>query len=286
MKRVFLTFGDGGSNFTAARERIIREAERTGQFDEVLGYDWNNVSPEMQKSPLRNSARGCGYWAWKSDIIHSVLSRLDNGDILVYCDAGCVLHNISRQWHRLFERLKSADMIVRKIRYCAYQWTRRELLQLFTPIDIPGKTHMCFQFEASVLVLKKTAMTMQIVNDWRTITLMYPEAVVDIEDNRLKSELPSFASNRHDQSLLTLLIYRSLAKPEFAAKINIVWDFHFGLNIFCNPAIEVARQRSGSEVQPNHIFSAKIFRALYRICCSAQTWLESKGVLLCWTNCR
>lgn len=53
MKKVFLTFGDGGENFTAARHRIVQEARATGEFDQVVGCDWSDVSEEAAHSPLR-----------------------------------------------------------------------------------------------------------------------------------------------------------------------------------------------------------------------------------------
>jgi hypothetical protein len=38
MKKIFITFGAGSSNFTMASLRLTRTTERTGFFDKVIGY--------------------------------------------------------------------------------------------------------------------------------------------------------------------------------------------------------------------------------------------------------
>ena len=36
--------------------------------------------------------RGGGYWVWKPLIVREALCGLEDGDVLLYCDAGCTLH--------------------------------------------------------------------------------------------------------------------------------------------------------------------------------------------------
>jgi hypothetical protein len=37
--------------------------------------------------------RGYGYWIWKSQIIKQHMDLLNDGEILLYCDAGSQLNN-------------------------------------------------------------------------------------------------------------------------------------------------------------------------------------------------
>ena len=41
--------------------------------------------------PFINYKRGGGYWLWKPYIIFRELSKISENDILVYCDAGCII---------------------------------------------------------------------------------------------------------------------------------------------------------------------------------------------------
>jgi len=279
MRRVFLTFGDGGENFRAARDRIVREAQSTGQFDEVIGRDWSNVSSEVQASSLRNCKRGCGYWIWKPDIIYYTLMRLADGDVLVYCDCGCELRKTKGQWQRLFKRLESADILLRKIRYCAYQWTKKETFDAFCPTHIGSDSHMCFQYEASALVIKKTPFALGLIKDWRDIAIATPSLFSDPSD--ISAELPGFVAARHDQSVFTCLVYKARSEG-WGKKFDIMWDFHFGANLLEDAAIEVVRNRKGS---PHARLSIKgrVIRAMQRLVYLFQSWLEEHGIMICWT---
>ena len=280
MKKVFLTFGDGGDNFKAARERIVREARALGQFNEIIGCDWGDVSPEMRSSPLRNFKRGCGYWIWKPDIIYSALSRLDDGDVLVYCDSGCELRNSKRQWKKLFRSAETRAMVLRTITYCAYQWTKREMLEAFTGADVSQDIHMCFQFEASALVMRKTPFTVSLIDEWRSIAINNPMMFSDAEE-RL-DEMPCFSSSRHDQSVLTLLVYKALSQG-YGDKIDIRWDFHFGPNLLGDAAIEIVRNRGGVSKQHNSL-RTRIERASQRVVYALQSFFAKRGVMICWTR--
>lgn len=283
MQKVFLTFGDGAENFVAARKRVAQEAVTTGLFDEVLDCDWKDVSPEMQKSPLRTCKRGCGYWAWKPDLIYSQLLKMDDGDILVYCDSGNVVHRSMRQWKKLFALLDRFDCVFRRISSCGFHWQRKELHECFAREIRPEKMiRMCFNFEGSTVVLKRTPFTLQLVGEWRDFVLKHPKWVRDVEGNELDRQLPGFVENRHDQSVLTLLVYKYLSRDETCRKITSLWEFHQGWWIWGNPAIEIARNRSGSAVRP--MYKARCARLLYRILWRIQLRLENAGLQICWAK--
>lgn len=281
MKKVFLTFGDGSENFIAARRRVAREAVVTGQFDEVLDCGWEDVSLEMQKSPLRTCKRGCGYWAWKPDLIYSQLLKMDDGDILVYCDSGNVIHKNRRQWKKLFALLNQFDCVFRRISSCGFHWQRKELHEYFArEIRSEKMIRMCFNFEGSTMVFKRTSFTLQLVGEWRDFVLKHPEWVRDVEGDELDRQLPGFVENRHDQSVLTLLVYKYLSRTETRGKITSLWEFHQGWWPMGNPAIEVSRNRSGYAYKMP--LKARVLRVGYRLLWRVQLGLERRGVQVCW----
>ena len=86
----FLSFAD--SRMAAALERLGRQAEALEFFDEITLFTEHDLSAEFtgrMGKYLTPSCRGFGYWSWKPWAIHHVLQDMQEGDRLLYLDAGC-----------------------------------------------------------------------------------------------------------------------------------------------------------------------------------------------------
>ena len=281
-KKVFLTFGDGGENYVAARKRVAREARATGEFDEVLDYGLENASEAARNSPLKDYKRGCGYWMWKPDVVDSVLSGLDDGDILVWSDCGNVIYK-TRQWGKFFRKLDSVDLIFKRISSCALHFHRKEMLELFAPPGggIAPLCRMCFHFESNSIIMKKTPLSVQLIRDWKVCMHQHPECVKDaLTQEELDNQLPSFLENRHDQSALTMVVYKYLSDKTAAHKIASVWEWHLGTWLWGHPAMWIARNRDGNSCRIG--FKARLIRMAYRVIWGLQMLLERRGLQICW----
>ncbi len=281
MKKVFITFGDGGDNFVRARNRILREAQATGQFDEMHGFCWDDITmPEVLASPLRKYKRGCGYWVWKPTIIYTTLSKMNDGDILVYCDCGNVLFKARRQWRHFFKMLDKCDCILHRTTYGNIQYTRKELLEEFgSESGIRGR--LPFQYESNTFFVRKTPFSMCFMKKWLDIVVSKPDLVRDvIGDEEKKIQLPTFVENRHEQSVLTLLVEQCFADRNVKNKIKTLWEFHAGWWLWGVPCIETARLRD----EGNFHFGLKkmTIRILCRILWRLQLYLEKRQVILYW----
>lgn len=281
MKKVFLTFGDGGDNFAAARRRIAREAKETGQFDEICAYSWEDVEQKaVKESPLRKYERGCGYWIWKPAIIYSTLSRLSNGDVLVFCDAGDVLFKAKRQWNIFFKSLEKHEIICKRISACNLQMCRKELLETFgMNCGICGR--LCFQFESGTIFIRRTDFTVSLMREWLNMMVARPEIVPDvISEKEKEGQLPTFLANRYEQAILTLLLQKCLSDKSSRSKIKTVWEFHEGWWLFGNPCVETARLRGDGRFKRS--LKTWIVRLVYRVAWGIQLFLERRGFCLFW----
>ena len=77
-------------NFTDAQKLNTWTAKHLGRASRVIEYgpkDMDEVFWESNKDILSRS-RGGGYWLWKPYFIARTLRLLQEGDYLVYCDAG------------------------------------------------------------------------------------------------------------------------------------------------------------------------------------------------------
>lgn len=255
MKRYFLTYGD--EKFSASKARISKQAKSLGIFDCVDAFGPDDLTPEVKSSPIMQEKRGAGLWIWKPDIILSTLNRMDEGDMLVYADAGCLLQ-ASTEWEWYERKLKRYDMIVQRIYYRTDRWTRREIFDLF-PDNPKGWTYK-YQHCATTVVFKKTPFVMQFVEQWRDIMLRHPEAVRDVTPEERPKQLPQFKENRHDQAIFSALVYKYLESGHILA----IWDHIRGRDPIRKQAIRAARLRNGEESEPHPISTMHGLRQVLR----------------------
>lgn len=99
---VLCSFGD--SRYGASRERLQEQAEDFDLFDAIHLYNEYDLPTSFREDfneQLRADVRGFGYWVWKPRVILETLSKMDDGDVLLYVDMGCHLN--SRGKERLLE---------------------------------------------------------------------------------------------------------------------------------------------------------------------------------------
>lgn len=106
MKKLFITYGD--KSFQESKNRLIAQAKSFFEFDETIVCGPEDLSAELLASDIIRIPRGGGLWSWKPDIILSTMSKYNDGDIIVYCDAGCTLYP-SPEWKRYWKKLEKTE---------------------------------------------------------------------------------------------------------------------------------------------------------------------------------
>lgn len=241
MKHIFITYGDTG--YEAAKAKIVKEAEHTGVFDEIYSYGRDALSDVLLASDVINIKRGGGLWSWKPDIILSTMERAQDGDIIVYCDAGCTLYP-SKEWKRYWEKLDNHDILAQRIFQRTEHWTRKELLDMFA---LNGTNwQKCFQYQATPM-FKVSDFSKQFVREWRDLMIANPKLAMDVTPEERAFQHASLIENRHDQAVFSSLVYKYLSKPETKEKIYTQWEHLEDLDPFCKQAIRTTRLRQGEQ---------------------------------------
>lgn len=241
MKRIFITYGD--EHFTAAKERLIKLATYTHEFDKIYSYGREDLSSELMSSKVINIKRGGGLWSWKPDIILSTMNQHENGDIIVYCDAGCSVYP-SYEWKKYWKILENHDIIAQRIYQRTDHWTRKELLEAF---NINGvKWHKCYQYQATIIIIISD-FTRKFIREWRDIMIEQPKLVSDVEEKEIEIQKSCFIENRHDQALYSSLIYKYLKNPKTKNRIYTQWEHIEDYDPFFKQAIRATRLRNGEE---------------------------------------
>lgn len=282
--RIFITYGD--KDYETAKNKIVTGAELIGEFDEIYAYGIDDLSPELICSEVFKIKRGGGLWSWKPDIIYTTMQKHQNGDILVYCDAGCTLYP-SKEWKRYWQKLEKYDIIAQRIYQRTDKWTRREIITHFKENGISWLS-LC-QFQATVIIFKVSDFTRQFVREWRNLMIEYPEFAMDVSQEHRSAQLPCFIENRHDQAIYSALIYKYLNNPLTHDKIHTQWEHIEDLDPFFKQAIRATRLRQGQEESANHKSKAIIKRLIKDYCLKPfyyipLQWWHSKKNIKCITK--
>lgn len=196
MKKIFITYGD--QKYKDSLQRIKKEAGTLGFFDEIYLYS-NELLPNLFQKYTRQYERGGGYWLWKPYILFDALSKVDEGDIIVYADAGCTLLKHT-DWEDYFRILKRKDAIFFITKGKNKKWCKREVFTFFNPNNCLWRN--ANQIQATFFIIKKTKSN-EVVERWYQLATTHPHLFVDINEKERFRENPSVKEHRHDQAVLT-----------------------------------------------------------------------------------
>ena len=97
MNRVFISYGD--LKYKRHLSRIKKEASSLNRFDNIFTETnttiekhsaFQNALEDNYFKETYSSPRGGGYWIWKPFVILKTLKSMQEGDILLYADAGAI----------------------------------------------------------------------------------------------------------------------------------------------------------------------------------------------------
>jgi len=204
----FITFGGGGQNYHDSVNRIVREAKELNYFDEIHGYtdiDLKNTSEfwNAHKNFIENNPRGYGNWIWKPYLIKIQLDKMNENDILVYCDAGCTINkNGMNRLNEYIDMLNNDNygIISFQLEFQGCQYTKKAIFDYFHTEEHIQVLPQCL---AGITLIKKNSHSVNIINQWCEASANY--SLLDfttLTDN----ESPRFIENRNDQSILSVLV--------------------------------------------------------------------------------
>ena len=224
-KIVLLSFAN--TDYSDSLIRLRKETE-VFPFDERVFLTEKDLKPELRKKiHWFKHRRGYGYWRWKGFIIYNQLQRMEDGDILVYSDAGNVFNY--KGIPRFLEYIKMLDNSISGIlafqeRYKEKEYTKADLFE-FLNVNSGDSAMESNQLLSGCIFLKKNNITLTLTKQWYDINLYHYDLVTD-----KRSKIPNydgFIENRHDQSVFSLLAKKFnpivLETDEFIAVDNN-WD--------------------------------------------------------------
>ena len=207
VKLIFLTFGAPYYIYSDALKRIIKQAQEFNIFDEII--EENEITLinrhmdfwKKHGNFIKNNPRGFGYWLWKPYLINETLKKMNEDDILLYCDVGCELNkNGIENFNKLIEIVKIKKIIGFVAGSCDINFTKRDLSSQY---DLNFQLLLINHLQAGCLLIQKCKFIDMIMNEWYKTCEIYH----NIDDS--PSKIPNFKNfieHRHDQSVLNMIL--------------------------------------------------------------------------------
>ena len=161
---------------------------------------WKELKPGLYR-------RGYGYWEWKGRLVKEYLEQMNEGDILVYSDAGICWNAAPAALRRFSEYLSMLDgdndVVAFQEPYPEQEWTKGDLL---AACDAYYDEKVCtsLQLWGGVFLIKKSANSMRFVYQWISINEINKELITDLKSGTPNK--PGFKEHRHDQSSFSVLV--------------------------------------------------------------------------------
>ena len=211
--KYFLTFGGPTIGYRNRVNQVTNDIKKFNIFDNIFGFNDDILKQDKifwQKHGhfLESNRRGYGYWLWKSYLVNKIINKMNDGDILLYCDTGCEFNiNGKNRLEEYLEIVKNSEsgILTFYLKYPEYEWTKNDL---FENLNCSDEIKNSKQNMATIFFIKKCANSVEFLKKWYETCCNYNL----INDSpSISSNHPEFKEHRHDQSVLSCLckIYNS-----------------------------------------------------------------------------
>lgn len=200
MKIWFTNYAD--NNFKDKQKALNNYARKTGQFDNIIAWGPDCIEHsfyEKNKEILQKS-RGGGYWLWKPYFIYKTLTKMDDGDLLLYLDSGDVFFGDIR--NLMINVLRHYDIMLTTGHNKQKQYCKRDA---FVLMDCDAEIYWeNMQIEAGMIMIKNTQSIKNLIFSW-LIYCSEANIITDLPNICGKENFPEFIDHRHDQAILNNL---------------------------------------------------------------------------------
>lgn len=188
--------------FAAAKKLNVKTAYKQGA-DVAYGFSPADISRDFYEKNriILDARRGNGYWLWKPYFIKRVMEEIQDGDCLVYADAGMFYLNDLKKYEKGM-RDKERWLVCQETGYEERKYTKRDAF-VYMELDRAEYTDT-IQRAGGAIALIKCDKSMRLIDEW----LKYacdPRIITDIPNTCGKDNYDDFIDHRQDQSIFSLL---------------------------------------------------------------------------------
>lgn len=208
MKKVHVSYGN--EKYYKSLDLLEKTSLEIGKVDQFVRYtrDWLETTEFYAKNQyILSMPRGNGYWIWKPFLILKTFEILEEGDIVLYSDAGLkVMDNLTPLFDVTPNNKNNGRVIFRVpwvgLQHIAKIWTKRDCFVL-TNSDEP-KYWNAPMTNGAVSLWQKNDENTAFLKEWLRF-IKDPRIVTDDTNVCGSPNFMEFKDHRHDQSVLTIL---------------------------------------------------------------------------------
>jgi len=213
MKIHLVTYGN--ERFAIQRENLKLSALYSKFFDEITVFTPNDLDEhfKIQFNQILSFGRGGGYWLWKPYFLKKAMDNINDGDILIYLDAGCMVNIKGRKrFEDYIDQLinDQSGSLLFHLHFKEYQYTKQEIFNYFRSNEAMVQSG---QRISGIILFRKCANSVTIVEKW--LQAVYDDPWL-FTDYLLLPQRVGFIENRHDQSVLSMItkIHNATSIPD------------------------------------------------------------------------
>jgi hypothetical protein len=189
-------------------ERIKYQAEEFNMFEKIYTLNQNDISDYISKHKnfINENPQGYGLWIWKPKVILYTLDKLNNNDILVYCDTGIFLNkNGLERFNYYVEKLKDEQYSMLNFclndKYVAQSYVKKDAIMAYNPEFSKNKDKYCY---AGVSMIKKNDKSIALIKDWLELCENYD--FLNKNNSIINEEDSGYIGNDCDNGLFNLCL--------------------------------------------------------------------------------
>jgi len=209
MKKVHISYGN--EKYYKSLELLKHTSLEIGKTNQFIPFteQWLKGTDFWTKNSfILNRPRGAGYWIWKPFIILQTFKTLEDGDVVLYSDAGLKVIGNLNPLFEIAQKGPNGGKVLFKLpavgvpHHLAKTWTKRDC---FVLLDCDSEEYWNANMSnGAVSVWKKTDENIEFLKEWQKY-LRDPRIVTDDSNFCGKPNFMEFRDHRHDQSVLSLL---------------------------------------------------------------------------------
>jgi len=201
-KIYFITFGN--EKFYNSLNRIYNEALSFNIFDNIILNTDKDLKNDLEfwnshSDFIEQNNRGYGYWIWKPYINLKLIEKINNGDIVIYADAGCTLNiNGKNRLLEYIELVKKNDILSFELTHSEKKYTKKDVFDYFNFLNDSNINHLL----AGIIIYKKCDKIYDMFKLWYETCCKYHL----LNDNHsISPNYDEFIEHRHDQSIFSII---------------------------------------------------------------------------------
>lgn len=194
-----------GKNFEESRLRLNASAVKFG-IDKVYSYDESHIrNSEFYNAhqQILEAKVGAGYWLWKPYLIDEAMKSAQEGDIIVYSDAGI---EIIQELSPLFEICNEKSIVLFRNAYLRNRYLIKRDCYVLMHCD-EKKYWNGPHVDASFCLFRNNQSSRKFVAEW--LSWCTDARILTDQPNVMgKKNFWGYKFHRHDQAVLSLLAIR------------------------------------------------------------------------------